>query len=677
MKHARRQNLLRGIPIWVWFLVGNGIVVSAIVVGIFLWLGRPEANSQTAKNTSPNSISDNSIAGVEPTTAQSARQTESAIKAIAASEIATRDSGDKAEAMEAPPVKPIRDSAAVGKEKSRIISEAMRGVVFIETLDSKGAPLGWGTGFLFHPDGLIATNFHVLQNCSSAKVEFEDKERVQVIGVHAWSDLADLAVLRIDRVPANAQVLKLSSEETPAVGSDVFSIGNPSQFRFVTTQGALNGFYPTRELPKEIRPSIEGDPSSIWLQHSATINKGSSGGPLFDSEGVVIGVNTWMFEQFGFAQAIGELDLLLKQPLPIAVTLKSLTGPGEELATLIQETQIEWEKFQTNLQRSHPTEVESILKKDHPLINLAPKFLDWAEANKGNPNAEKALRIVASACITTQSPDSLAPEMTRCAKLFSAESAVLKKHSFRSLLWGLRSYGGRLSTAFLKEVVQNCEDRTIKGLATFSLASSLSVSDDEKELEQSRALLKQVHEEFADVTYDCPEIDHPTHNLAKECEEPLYRLTNLRLGCNAMEIVGKDVDGNEVRLSSLRGKVVLLDFWASWCPPCRSMFATQRNLVKKYRDQPFVWLGVCTDDLKTIQGLMEDQQIACQNIVDSGETISQQWRVEGIPDLYLIDANGVIRQHHSGAVDRKELTRWIDEQLETLLQQLPPRPQIE
>ncbi len=674
MNQSKQQYSQRVIPNWVWFLIGNVVVVIAIVVGVLVWLNRQGANGQAAIGTSPNSTIANSKAEVEAATALSDRPNDSADKAAATFEIAIKDAGDKSAANEAPAGAANGESTSASNDKPNLIAEVMRGVVFIKTLDSKGELLTYGTGFLFQADGLIATNFHVLQNCSSAVVEFEDKQQAKVIGVHAWSDLADLAVLKVDRVPANAQVLKLSSEKTPDVGRDVFSIGNPSQFRFVTTRGILNGSYPTRELPKEIRASIEGDPSAIWLQHSATINRGSSGGPLFDSEGVVIGINTWMSEQFGFAQAIHELDSLLKHPLPSLMTLESLTGPGEELATMIQETQVEWGKFQTNLQRSLPTEVESILKADHPMIKLAPKFLDWAEANKGNPNAERALQGVALLCIQTQSPDSLASEMARCATLFSAESAVLKKHGFRSLLWGLRSYGSPLSTAFLKEIIQQCDDRTIKGLATFSLACGLSVSEDEQDLEQSLALLKKVKVEFADVTYDCPEIDHPIHSLAKECEEPLYRLNHLRLGMAAMEIVGKDVEGNEVRLSSLKGKVVLLDFWASWCPPCRSMFATQRALVKKYGDKPFVWLGVCTDDLKTIQGLMDDKKIACQNIVDAGETISQQWRVEGIPELYLIDANGIIRKHHSGVVDRKQLTLWIDEQLQSLSGPQPPLP---
>ncbi len=69
------------------------------------------------------------------------------------------------------------------------------------------------------------------------------------------------------------------------------------------------------------------------------------------------------------------------------------------------------------------------------------------------------------------------------------------------------------------------------------------------------------------------------------------------IGKPAPEIEGKDVDGKPVRLADLKGKVVLVDFWATWCPPCVASFATLRQLAHEYKDRGFAILGVNLDDL--------------------------------------------------------------------------------
>ena len=69
------------------------------------------------------------------------------------------------------------------------------------------------------------------------------------------------------------------------------------------------------------------------------------------------------------------------------------------------------------------------------------------------------------------------------------------------------------------------------------------------------------------------------------------------IGKPAPEIEGKDVDGKPIRLTHLKGKIVLVDFWATWCPPCVASFPTLRQLAREYKDRSFVILGVNLDDL--------------------------------------------------------------------------------
>ena len=69
------------------------------------------------------------------------------------------------------------------------------------------------------------------------------------------------------------------------------------------------------------------------------------------------------------------------------------------------------------------------------------------------------------------------------------------------------------------------------------------------------------------------------------------------IGKPAPEIEGKDVDGKPIRLADLKGKVVLVEFWATWCPPCVASFPTLRHLTRDYKDRGFAILGVNLDDL--------------------------------------------------------------------------------
>ena len=78
-------------------------------------------------------------------------------------------------------------------------------------------------------------------------------------------------------------------------------------------------------------------------------------------------------------------------------------------------------------------------------------------------------------------------------------------------------------------------------------------------------------------------------------EKRLARLD--MIGKPAPDIEGKDVDGKPVRLADLKGKVVLVDFWATWCPPCVASFPTLRQLAREYKDRGFAILGVNLDDL--------------------------------------------------------------------------------
>lgn len=117
-------------------------------------------------------------------------------------------------------------------------------------------------------------------------------------------------------------------------------------------------------------------------------------------------------------------------------------------------------------------------------------------------------------------------------------------------------------------------------------------------------------------------------------------------GMKAFEITLPTLKGDTIKLSTLKGKVVLLDFWASWCKPCR---ASNKELVKiysKYKDKGFEIFGVSLDEDKTAwKKAVVTDKITWLQVNDAGgfdAKIAQQWDLYAIPTSFLIDKDGTL-----------------------------------
>src|SRR5262249_6662323 len=121
------------------------------------------------------------------------------------------------------------------------------------------------------------------------------------------------------------------------------------------------------------------------------------------------------------------------------------------------------------------------------------------------------------------------------------------------------------------------------------------------------------------------------------------------LGMPAPEIEGEDIDGVPFKLSDYHGKVVLLDFWATWCKPCRDLIPHERKLVQRYKNRPFALLGVNNDaDRAKLQKAVVQLEVNWRSWFDRGGPlipgdIAKAWVIEGWPTIYLIDDRGVVR----------------------------------
>ena len=124
----------------------------------------------------------------------------------------------------------------------------------------------------------------------------------------------------------------------------------------------------------------------------------------------------------------------------------------------------------------------------------------------------------------------------------------------------------------------------------------------------------------------------------------------------------KLLNGGEMRLSDWRGQVVLINFWASWCPPCRDEAPDLQALHLDYAEQGFRLLGVNMLESSTRKALdfMAEYGISYANGEDLGQTLTRLYRVEGPPESFLIDRRGHIRQVYIGSVSYDRLAGAVE-----------------
>ena len=117
----------------------------------------------------------------------------------------------------------------------------------------------------------------------------------------------------------------------------------------------------------------------------------------------------------------------------------------------------------------------------------------------------------------------------------------------------------------------------------------------------------------------------------------------------------KDLDGNPVRLADLRGKVVWLNFFASWCPPCQQETPILRTLSDTYRDRGLEVVGISVQETTAsdVKAYADRYRLRYPIGFDGSGNVLREYRVFALPTQFFLDTNGVIQQVVSGPVDEQ------------------------
>jgi len=128
----------------------------------------------------------------------------------------------------------------------------------------------------------------------------------------------------------------------------------------------------------------------------------------------------------------------------------------------------------------------------------------------------------------------------------------------------------------------------------------------------------------------------------------------------------KDAEGNLWRLSDLRGKVVYLNFWATWCTTCRAEAPSKEALFLKMQGKPFQMFGVLfRDNPANLTSYYRTQAVSAPTLISPGNEMAKLYGITGVPETFIIDKNGIVREKIVGPMvwDSAESVKMIEKYL--------------
>jgi thiol-disulfide isomerase/thioredoxin len=333
---------------------------------------------------------------------------------------------------------------------------------------------------------------------------------------------------------------------------------------------------------------------------------------------------------------------------------------------LVEEARKAFESAKTDAEKKAIQQKLMAAVLNGPNRQYSPRFLEFAEKNPQDPAAFDALLM----SLQINTGPKLRAEWTRLFDRLRKDYAA--KPEIKQVVLMVGKLNDTATDQLLHEVITKNPDRKIQALAYKTLIQAKKKSVEFAEALKKDAAARANVEEQAGKDY----VEHVLANAAKapEDEKAMAKILaekygdiypDLSVGKQAPEVVSQDLAGKEARLSTLKGKVVVLDIWATWCGPCRAMIPHERDLVERLKAKPFVLVSISADAKKeTLADFLKGEKMPWTHWWNGAEGgIVEDWNVEFFPTIYVLDAQGVIRYRN---VRGEELERAVDELLKEM-----------
>jgi thiol-disulfide isomerase/thioredoxin len=333
-------------------------------------------------------------------------------------------------------------------------------------------------------------------------------------------------------------------------------------------------------------------------------------------------------------------------------------------------------------------ELDAINAEKYPdPAKYAPRFLQLAEKYPDDPAAIDALGWV----VEHPARGQVGKDSARARALDVLLKDYAKSDRLGHVCMVLGFYDVPTDESFLRAVLEKNPNHEVQGLATMALGLKLKNvvemrqqlkdhpglqkeyekvfgADVVKELaaRDPDKLAKEIEQRFQRVVEKHADVKYVRGTVGKAAEAELFEIRKLAIGQPVPDIEAADADGKTYKLSDYRGKVVVVDFWATWCGPCLSMIPHEKELVERMHGKPFALIGINVDQEKeTLKGFQDKRKLSWPSLWDPATDddsgpIAGKWNVQAFPTLYIVDAKGVIRHKYVGVPEEGVIDDAVD-----------------
>ncbi len=281
-----------------------------------------------------------------------------------------------------------------------------------------------------------------------------------------------------------------------------------------------------------------------------------------------------------------------------------------------------------------------------PNVRFSPRFLAVAAKHPESPDAARALL---TALNTSWDPEKGIALPTRAAAIELIRDRYLTKPVMLRFIPSLGGMYDAHANALIADAIARNPDRRVQAAGyreqMAQAAQTVLVAerfDPSKRAEGEKARIevekfkKLLREKYGDLVAD------------------------LSVGQLAPEVQVESLAGKPASVLALRGKVVVLDIWATWCGPCKGMIPHEREMVERLKDKPFVLVSISIDEnKKTLTDFLAKESMPWTHWWCGNERrIVEEWNVRTVPGIYVLDVHGIIR--YSGLLYGEALEKAVN-----------------